>query len=50
MVAFSHISKYNSLLFESIVGMVKPIIHRIECFQNFDAEKFQYIKKKTAKN
>ena len=50
MVAFSHISKYNSLLFESIVDMVKPIIHRIECFQNFDAEKFQYIKKKTAKN
>ena len=46
---FQTISKYNFLLFEAIVDMVKLIIHQIECFQNFDVEKFEYRKKKTAK-
>ena len=46
---FQIISKYNFLLIEAIVDMVKLIIHQIECFQNFDVEKFEYRKKKTAK-
>ena len=46
---FQTISKYNFLLFEAIVDMVKLIIHQIECFQNFDVEKFEHRKKKTAK-
>ena len=46
---FQTISKYNFLLIEAIVDMVKLIIHQIECFQNFDVEKFEYRKKKTAK-
>ena len=46
---FETISKYNFLLFEAIVDMVELIIHQIECFQNFDVEKFEYRKKKTAK-
>ena len=46
---FQTISKYHFLLIEAIVDMVKLIIHQIECFQNFDVEKFEYRKKKTAK-
>ena len=46
---FQIISKYNFLLIEAIVDMVKLIIHQIECFQNFGVEKFEHRKKKTAK-
>ena len=49
LLNFQTISKYNFLLIEAIVDMVKLIIHQIECFQNFDVEKFEYRKKKTAK-
>ena len=48
---FLTISKYSDsfLLFKPIVDMVISLTHWIKCFQNIDAGKFEYRKKKTAK-